>query len=553
MNSFVSYLNGLHNYNAQNQNAYGERNIESPFYAKTMVPLPICDMIYDSMKDEEPHMIILTGHAGDGKTSIMFQVLEKMGEDPKFKESIHDIHITDGNSCSCIKDFSELSDELKLSTLRELVKYPENGKYVFMVANTGPLINTFGKLFDVKETAERAQMQLIDAMDSNDGMIRNIYGYKIAVINMAAIDNTSFSTAFLDKIKAEELWSSCEGCPKKAYCHILGNRDLLNKNRDRAYEFIRNYYVWLNEYGSRLTIRSITEHLAYMITGGFDCENVEKKSAHIFLLSNLFFGFEGTVSNDLAENVLAVRIAKNSGIFRRRLRNDEQLLIRRNYKTLFGQEINTIIADADNLTKRTQEWDEELRRMYLFFNIVDEAQKKKDIEDIFSRQFYNYTQVRDYGMKASKNQKDLVIDALRMLYVGTVLSNDNVIPVTLGSESGITPSVQLVAGEITKNAIELSTKTDSKLNNRKQALVLTISGREFILTLPMMDYFEELKNGVIATNLDPQLSHGIENLKSMMLALSDQSNDSFDILVMNNNGKPEKISVFIEDDKIKVQ
>ena len=57
-------------------------------------------------------------------------------------------------------------------------------------------------------------MQLIDAMDSNDGMIRNIYGYKIAVINMAAIDNTSFSTAFLDKIKAEELWSSCEGCPK---------------------------------------------------------------------------------------------------------------------------------------------------------------------------------------------------------------------------------------------------------------------------------------------------------------------------------------------------
>ena len=333
----------------------------------------------------------------------------------------------------------------------------------------------------------------------------------------------------------------------------MGNRDLLNKNRDRAYEFIRNYYVWLNEYGSRLTIRSITEHLAYMITGGFDCENVEKKSAHIFLLSNLFFGFEGTVSNDLAENVLAVRIAKNSGIFRRRLRNDEQLLIRRNYKTLFGQEINTIIADADNLTKRTQEWDEELRRMYLFFNIVDEAQKKKDIEDIFSRQFYNYTQVRDYGMKASKNQKDLVIDALRMLYVGTVLSNDNVIPVTLGSESGITPSVQLVAGEITKNAIELSTKTDSKLNNKKQALVLTISGREFILTLPMMDYFEELKNGVIATNLDPQLSHGIENLKSMMLALSDQSNDSFDILVMNNNGKPEKISVFIEDDKIKVQ
>ena len=35
-NPYVKYLNGLHNYNAQNPNAYGEKNVESKYYEKTM-------------------------------------------------------------------------------------------------------------------------------------------------------------------------------------------------------------------------------------------------------------------------------------------------------------------------------------------------------------------------------------------------------------------------------------------------------------------------------------------------------------------------------------
>ena len=84
MNDFVKYLNGLHNYNAQNQNAYGERNIESAYYSKTMVKIDVCNHILSLLNDQEPHIIILTGHAGDGKTSIMFQVLEELGKNPLF-------------------------------------------------------------------------------------------------------------------------------------------------------------------------------------------------------------------------------------------------------------------------------------------------------------------------------------------------------------------------------------------------------------------------------------------------------------------------------------
>ena len=98
MNKFVTYLNGLHNYNAQNQNAYGERNAQSEYYAKTMVKIDICDHIVKLLKDEEPHMIILTGHAGDGKTSIMFQVLESMGMNPLFTEPVYNTRLGNGHA-----------------------------------------------------------------------------------------------------------------------------------------------------------------------------------------------------------------------------------------------------------------------------------------------------------------------------------------------------------------------------------------------------------------------------------------------------------------------
>ena len=68
---YIDYLNSFHNYNAQNENAYGERNVDNPYFEEVMVRVGLCDYIRGNLTEEDPHIEILTGHAGDGKTSIM--------------------------------------------------------------------------------------------------------------------------------------------------------------------------------------------------------------------------------------------------------------------------------------------------------------------------------------------------------------------------------------------------------------------------------------------------------------------------------------------------
>ena len=139
-----------------------------------------------------------------------------------------------------------------------------------------------------------------------------------------------------------------------------------------------------------------------------------------------------------------------------------------------------------------------------------------------------------------------------MMYLGTVISNSNTIPITLSKESGIAQSVQLVVGELNVNDIEVVSKPDSGMNAGKKNLILRVQKREEImLSLPMVDYFEELRNGVISTNIDPQLSHGIESMKAQLLKVVFSDNDDLEMIILNNNGYDKK-SISIEDSVIRL-
>lgn len=552
---YILYLNSLHNYNAQNQNAYGEKNVESPFFNDIVVKVGLCDFIYERLSGNQPHIIILTGHAGDGKTSTMYQVIKELGIVFNTTQKISDVTLPTGKICRCIKDFSELADEEKIDVLRDVVELPNQDKFVFMVANTGPLINTYGELFESDEDKERARIALIDAMDKNTGRINNIMGHKICVINVATVDNTYFATEFLDKLIQEKLWSKCQSCEKKEYCHILKNRNLIVKNKKHVFEFINMHYVWLTEHGKRLTIRSMTEQLAYMITGGENCQEIVKKEEYKYLFSNLFFGYIGTVANPKAMSIVAVYEAQECNYDLRRLRSDESLVVNRDFDELFGKEVSEILKDAEKKNAYVKGWTEFLRRTYMFLNIItDEKILSNDSEDIFSKQFKRYLELRNGETTPSKLDANLISDALSMVYIGTT-NNEQQIPLTLSRESGITQNVQLITGTILTRQLKVVQEVtkDSLFNKNRKRNVLKLEINKQILdcelSLPMLDYFEELKNGVIATNIDPQLSHGVESLKAQLSKeMDDVDDDTIEIIILKNNGNKD-ICLEITDNK----
>lgn len=554
---FIRYLNSLHNYNAQNHNAYGEKNIENKFFKNVMVRVGLSNYILQSLKNNEPHLIVLTGHAGDGKTSIMYQVLSDLNISFEPDKKICDYSLVNGKQCRCIKDFSEIADEEKVEVLKEAVLLPNENKFVFMVANTGPLINTFGSLFSNPEESEKAKIQLIESMDSNSGDIKEIMGYKLCVINVATVDNTYFAVEFLEKITQDELWDKCSNCSKKDFCHILRNRNLIRTNKKQVYEFLNMHYIWLTEHGKRLTIRSMTEQLAYMLTGGFECNEVIHSDKYKYLFSNLFFGYVGTLCDTKASNIVAIKEARSCGYDGKRMRSDEELLVNHGYEKVFGPDMVTIISEAEQKNAYLSGWNEFLRRAYFFMNIVtDEKSIEVNYEDIFSKQFRRLLELRNGKTSPSKTDANLVCDALSMIYMGAINNEDPMIPLTLSRESGIAQNVQLITGTLMKNSIKIKMKEtrDSSFDSNKKRNILLLEVNktrlENELTLPLINYFEELKNGIISTNVDPQLSHGIESLKAELTRVVEDDNETFEMIILRNNGaKPVELE--IADNKIK--
>lgn len=294
-----------------------------------------------------------------------------------------------------------------------------------------------------------------------------------------------------------------------------------------------------------------------MLTGGFECNEVIHSDKYKYLFSNLFFGYVGTLCDTKASNIVAIKEARSCGYDGKRMRSDEELLVNHGYEKVFGPDMVTIISEAEQKNAYLSGWNEFLRRAYFFMNIVtDEKSIEVNYEDIFSKQFRRFLELRNGKTSPSKTDANLVCDALSMIYMGAINNEDPMIPLTLSRESGIAQNVQLITGTLMKNSIKIKMKEtrDSSFDSNKKRNILLLEVNktrlENELTLPLINYFEELKNGIISTNVDPQLSHGIESLKAELTRVVEDDNETFEMIILRNNGaKPVELE--IADNKIK--
>ena len=488
-----------------------------------------------------------------------------MNPDFKIQSNQNIFDISAGNiECRFIKDFSELSDTEKTEKLKEILNLPSQDKFAFVVANTGPLINTFGKLFSDEE-AEKAKMDLIESIRTSNGKEKNIYGYLISVINMASIDNSYFAPKFLERILNEKLWSACALCEKKDFCPILRNRNLIMQNPECVKKFMENHYIWLSEHGTRLTVRSITEQISFMITGGKSCSQIRNVYNYDLLFPNLFFGFVGSQKDAKALRLAAVKEASKNEYYLKKMRIDETLIVKSDYENLFSEAWVKILKDIEKKIELKRDFENErnlfysfLRRAYIFQNNSDSEQREKDMQDIFSNNFASYLKYRKSSSRIPSSFKKPLFDALSMIYTGRRQSEDsNKIPITLNKKSGILQSVQFVIGYLNNDDFDIvkEKSNDGALNKTEDIYHFypEINGTKLNirLTLPLFDYFSSLQKGIIETDVDPVLSHGIESLKAQITEIISKKkrNDDFELSVLRSKGTKSK-KLEIADGKI---
>lgn len=554
---YIKYLNTLHNVGARNENAYAESNQNNPYFHKTIVKRPTGAFIIDKLTNEEPHIIILTGHAGDGKTSLLLQVLDDMGLlNEQELNPFDEIVLPNGKSCLYIKDFSELSEHERESKMKDFLEYPVQDKYVILIANTGPLLNTFEEIL-----GEDAQIKLLNLIDENSGSIEEICGSKIRTINAAGIDNTSFAKPFLENIIEDSLWVQCEQCIKVKNCPIKFNQIIVSQNFAKVSDFLTSHYIWQQEHGKRLTIRQITAHLSFAITGGLECKQVKNidngNYLFDFLFTNSIFGYSGFKVNKDASEIQAISDIMNNHYDQKRIVADESIFIKQDYSAL-PQKLQTLARELGIKSHYSTRWQAAVRRMYYLVNIeTDDKVNTKLLKDGFSNSYPRYLELRR-GASTNNDDKMLVLDALAMIFIGDTYQSKNSIPLTLKRGSGITQSVQMVHDVVYSRDIKVKTSYSNKCNfdgeRRKSELRMEVCGKEitYPIALPLLNYFEDIRNGIVTTNIDPQLSHGIDSIKAQILACCAQSEDGrLELMVMKTN-KWETITLNEENDKWKL-
>lgn len=540
---FVDYLNTLQYEQAGNSNAIAEAQQTNPFYRKVKIEQFAAKYLANRIEDtsKRPCLIILTGHAGDGKTTILFQVLEKIGTyaEQVDKEPQGDFVTRSGKKIHYAKDFSELGKKERAAVMERALENIAD-QYTILVANTGPLIEAFCSTFSEHDDAESIIINKMDEISENES---EIYGYPILVLNVAKIDNTDFIVEYANKISDKQNWIRCTDCPKRDKCPIYFNARLAREN-PQTFRFLRDFYIWEQEHGRRATIRQTSAHIAYSITGGLTCNEVLQKAnknwKSKYLLSELLFG--GKEKNQIK----GIQWIQESKIDTRKTQKDYELFIQKSYISLMPDSLKDIweyieqLRIAGNGTSRQKGMSAAnkrrfLKRMMMVFGWETET----DLYcDLFSPQFSTFLKIRNGELNIDKHLRKMVFDAISIIFTGEKTDSSKTIYLTMRRRGERVQNVQLRTGCIHWDQLKLNRKQieSDVIEKSKYKIVLLYKGGltvESEVSLPMLNYFEKVSRGMIVTDVDPLLSHGIESLKAqLMAACPTEESDGNEICVL---------------------
>jgi len=578
---FIDYLNTLHNANAGNDNALAETQVTNPYYFKIHIDRKIGNILLDKIKEEKPASIILTGHAGDGKTSLVIQILKTINAlmpNEKLKESDVVTISAINRDLLYVKDMSELTQEKQENFLKEILEAPEKDHSAILVSNTGPLIETMKRFFQKKgcnkDEVNNIEMKILDGMDMPGLNKVTIEGYNFYVLNVARIDNVSFAPKVIEKLIQEDLWTNCINCKYNSLCPLHNNYSSLKEAFNRICRFCEDFYRWLYENDNRMTIRQILAHITFAITGGLSCNDIAKKNCEDFLFeyhfANLFFGFRKISEIPGSDQLRGIRALKELGLDQKSLAKEDYKLFVRGDFTDFSEPIGEMLKKTWNKfsfnyslavseSKENMNLRRSIRRFYLLFSILPEDNYNSLLSEVFSGIYEEFLKLKKKlaNKIQCRNLERMIADALYHIFVGFAPQNNNkTLYLTLRRENESSPNVQIIHGYLSYNDIKFSqenSKTD--LDNDSDSYDLYIKTNcmdKFKISLPLLDYFKKIVAGGVSTKLHPYLSYGLDKLKANLAKAHSFTEEKEIQVLVNTIEGPKNFSVIISDNILQV-
>lgn len=562
-NPFVGYLNSLQRLGAGNENALAELQACNPQFSHIHVSHPLMQTIVNELNNNNGKHVILTGHAGDGKSTIALEVykyLTGIPADQHLDSQLKPREDMAGQTISIIKDLSERHKAEDIALLQEFVG---NVRRFLLVTNTGTLLDLLrnhSAYFGLDEVKLESDVLNAISDERGEGELK-LGNAQFRVFNLARMDNLHIARQIFEKMLLPERWSDCSGRDCRSSCPICLNVDLIQSNKQRVFDRIFLAYRRMYEYGTRLTMRQLTEHLAYIVTSGLEEADIEEmrqrneaplKAEYMFF--NRFFGDNGRAEHTTAQQMQAIREVRRQGFGERPCPTWE----RRLWLRLHGQQFQLGVEGCESEFESLREHGsksgndnrpgltpdqarEQVRRMLYFLYDFSKKERSYLSQYLNSPIILRWQIWQEPHAHLDSNEKFVleqrIYHVLQEHFTGIRLpegatQHDRRLYVTLSRRrSEVRQSAQVVLAEVDwSTATMLSLDTfDNAAGGRRTDLILKgrdrIEGVYLQLTLPFLDYVVMRHFGELGEVLQAAYLERLERFKAQVQKLAATSDE----------------------------
>ena len=310
---FVKYLNTLHRCGGNNKNSTAESNHDQLFSHDILGPED--DLIEKIESDlfQGDGKVLLTGFAGDGKTTLAQMLVEKLANGYSLKKPIEKFYIKKyKKTLVVIKDLSEnrIQDNEYI-----IKKYFLNKQIsLLIVSNTGAVIYRMKEAYNLfyapdKIAIEKEILKGISTNNSDSYGTICLQNISINVINLVKHDNIPTAKYIINKIVSHQVWDKLDSSVNKNHPILLNIKAL---KQPYVIERLFLLYQRLFEYDNRFTLRNFIEHFSYIITGNLSLDDQVNNPEDYLFYNNIFGSFESfDDKNIISNNLTIIRVIRS--------------------------------------------------------------------------------------------------------------------------------------------------------------------------------------------------------------------------------------------------